>query len=500
MVPSCSFISLAPGGLFLIGEGFCLSPRQDSIFCHPGLPRKTTRRQMQKNKKNAAQGLQVIQQNVAGIDLGSREHYVCCPQRDDGSFNVRVFKSTTPELMRLAEWLAEEGVQSVAMESTGVYWIPLYELLEYRGMEVVLINSKMLSRVPGRKTDMLDCQWIQRLHSCGLFRGAFRPNESICRWRTLVREKNMMESERADWVRRIQKSLDQMNIQVHHAVSDITGQTGMSILRAIVAGERDPLVLAKYRDPRCKKSVEAIAEHLTGNWRDEHLFVLRQHLGVYDHLCIRIEEYHAEILSVLKMLQSETQKAMLVPTVRNPTKRKNICKRGQEPMRKELCLFGCADLTSIDGISVGTAETIMSELGNDLRKFPTEKHFAAYVSLAPKLAISGGKPVRKKLRGSGPSRIGTVLRMAAVSLRNSKTALGAEYRRIARRKGSGVAVFAMARKLAILVYRLLRWGQAYVDVGCETYEKRFQDARLRTFHSIAKELGYKIIPVEAVAG
>lgn len=453
-----------------------------------------------KRNRKASQGLRVIQPDVAGIDLGSREHYVCCPPREDGMPNVQSFKTTTPELLRLADWLKEEGVRSVAMESTGVYWIPLYELLESRGMEVVLANSRMLSRVPGRKTDMLDCQWIQRLHSCGLLKGAFRPNESTCKWRTLVREKNMMESERADWVRRIQKCLDQMNIQVHHAVSDITGQTGMTIIRAIVDGERDPIKLAQLRDPRCKKSVEQIAEHLTGSWRGEHLFILKQNLGMYDHMCTRLDQYQSEILKILESLQPTELKAEPIPEVRNQAKRKNIRKRGQEPMRVGLYLFSGVDLTTIDGIGAGTAETVLSEIGRDLITFPTEKHFAAYVNLAPKLAISGGKPVRKKPRGSGPNRIGTALRMSAVSLRNSKTALGAEYRRIARRKGAGVAVFAMARKLAVLIYRLLRWGQSYVDEGCDAYEKRFQAARLRSCRSTAKALGYKMLPVAMEAG
>lgn len=274
---------------------------------------------------------------------------MCYPPRKDGHRNVQAFKTTTPKLVRLAAWLEEEGVRSVAMESTGVHWIPLYELLESRGIEVVLANSRMLSRVPRRKTDILDCQWIQRLHSCGLLKGAFRPNESICRWRALVREKNMMEDERSDWVRRIQKSLDQMNIQVHHAVSDITGQTGMSIIRAIVAGERDPMKLAQFRDPRCKKSVECIAEYLTGNWREEHLFVLKQNLGMYDPLCIRIEEYQLEILKVLESLQPPAAKAAPVPEVRNKAKRKNIRKRGQEPMRIGLYLFSGVDLTPPEG-------------------------------------------------------------------------------------------------------------------------------------------------------
>lgn len=502
MVPLCSSISLAPGGLFLIGEGVPPLPQtRFHYFAIPGYRAITAKGSAMSKKKSrkTAPGLRVIQSDVAGIDLGSREHYVCCPLQKDGDRNVQAFKTTTPELMRLADWLKEEGVRSVAMESTGVYWIPLYELLEARGVEVVLANSKMLSRVPGRKTDMLDCQWIQRLHSCGLLKGAFRPNESICSWRTLVREKNMMESERADWIRRIQKSLDQMNIQVHHAVSDITGQTGMSIIRAIVAGERNPMKLAQFRDPRCKKSEEKIAEHLTGSWREEHLFVLKQNLGMYDHMCTRLGEYQVEILKVLESLQPSEFKEEPAPEVRNKAKKKNIRKRGQEPMRIGLYFFSGVDLTSIDGIGAGTAETVLSEMGRDLLTFPSEKHFAAYVNLAPKLAISGGKTVRKKPRGSGPNRIGTALRMAAVSLRNSKTALGAEYRRIARRKGAGVAVFAMARKLAILIYRMLRWGQAYVDEGCDAYEKRFQTARLKSCQAMAKSLGYKMLPRESVA-
>ncbi len=364
-----------------------------------------------KKKKNrkASQGLRVIQPDVAEIDLGSRKHYVCCPPRKDGLPNVQSFKTTTPELLRLADWLKEEGVRSVAMESTGVYWIPLYELLESRGMEVILANSRMLSRVPERKTDMLDCQWIQRLHNCGLLKGAFCPNESTCRWRTLVRKKNMMESERADWVRRIQKCLEQMNIQVHHAVSGITGQTGTSIIRAIVNGERDPNKLAQFRDPRCKKSVEQIAEHLTGNWREEHLFVLKQNLGMYDHMCTRLDQYQSKILKVLESLQPPDLKPEPIPEVRNQAKRKNIRKRGQKPMRIGLFLFSGVDLTTIDGISAGTAETVLSEIGRDLIAFPTEKHFAAYVNLAPKLAISGGKPIRKKPRGSGPTSMKDVM-------------------------------------------------------------------------------------------
>ncbi len=441
-----------------------------------------------------------MQPDVAGIDLGSREHYVCAPPEEDGLPNVRVFKTTTPELERRVDWLKTQHVTSVAMESTGVYWIPVYEMLERRGFEVILANSRILSRVPGRKTDLLDCQWIQCLHSCGLLKGAFRPNEMVCRWRILVREKNTMEKEQDDWIRRMQKSLDQMNIQVHHAVSDMTGQTGMSIIRAIVSGERNPHELAKFRDARCKKTEAAIAEHLTGNWRQEPLFVLKQCLMMYDMMAVRIADYDAEILRTLGELQPEESKSSSPPTVRNVSKRKNINKRNQEKMRTELFRFSGVDLTIIDGIGVGAAETVLSELGSDLIKFPTEQQFVAYLKLAPKLAFSGGKVLRKNSPGRGASRIGNVLRMAAVSLRNSKTALGAQYRRIARRKGAGVAVFSIARKLAVLIYRMLRWGQLYVDEGMDAYEERFRNARLKSCEEIAKQFGYRMLPISDSSG
>jgi transposase len=207
-----------------------------------------------KGRRRKTEGLRVIRSQVAGIDLGSREHYVCCPPKANGEPNVQTFGTTTPELYKLADWLKEQKVESVAMESTGVYWVPLYEILQSKGFEVLLVNARALSSVPGRKTDMLDCQWIQMLHSCGLLKGSFRPGDDICCLRALVREKDMMESQRSDWLRRMQKSLDQMNICVHHAVSDISGVTGMAIIRAIVEGERDPSQLAKLRDKRCRKS------------------------------------------------------------------------------------------------------------------------------------------------------------------------------------------------------------------------------------------------------
>lgn len=454
----------------------------------------------QRSRRKPKQGLRVIQPNVAGIDLGSREHYVCCPPTPEGEPNVQHFGTTTPELYRLADWLKEQGVASVAMESTGVYWVPIYEILESRSFEVLLVNARAISSVPGRKTDMLDCQWIQMLHSCGLLKGSFRPSDDICALRSLVREKTTMESQRSDWLRRIQKSLDQMNVCVHHAVSDISGVTGMAIIRAIVEGERDPAKLAKLRDKRCRKSEQQIAEELTGNWRAEHLFSLKQALQMYDHICASIAQYDAEIQRTLTALQPPENRALKAPEVANKNKRKNFRARGQEPMREALFRLTGYDLTAIDGIGVDTAETVLSEVGADLSCFPSENHFVSYLKLAPKLAISGGKPVPTKRAGSTTTRLGATFRMAALTLRNSKTALGAEYRRIARRKGASVAVFALARKLAILVYRLLRYGQAYVDEGMQGYEERFKAARIRTCKQIAKDFGLTVLePEEAAA-
>jgi len=438
--------------------------------------------------------LEVIRRDVAGLDLGSREHYVCAPTLDREGREVECFGATTAELHHLVRWLKERGVPSVAMESTGVYWIPVYEVLESHGIEVVLVNARALKSVPGRKTDVLDCQWIQLLHSCGLLKGAFRPADEVCAVRALIRERGTLTQSAADWIRRMQKCLDQMNICVHHAVADLTGVTGMAIVRAIVAGERDPKILASLRDPRCHKSVEEIAAHLEGNWRSEHVFVLAQALQTYDFLQARIAEFDQQIMRSLSAL--ERSPAQAGATAPPPDKMRRMRKRGQAPLHEALCRMSGVDLTTIDGVGVETAQIVLSEVGRDLEDFPTEKNFVSYLKLVPKLAISGGKPVASPRRQSTSTRVGAALRMAATTLRHSKTALGAEFRRLSRLKGAGVAVFAMARKLAILIYRLLKFGQAYVDQGLQAYEERFRQRRIVACHEMAKSLGLCVLSVE----
>jgi len=318
--------------------------------------------------------------------------------------------------------------------------------------------------------------------------------------RTLVRDKGNLVAEQGDWVRRMQKSLEQMNVRVHRAVADLTGATGMALVRAIVRGEREVRPLAKLRDPRCHKSEEEIAEQLTGPWREDHLFSLGQALKMYEAIQERIQDYERAILEKLQEMERADCRGEEPPELKNKEKAKAIRKRGQEPLRQALYRVSGEDLTAIDAIGVETVQAVVSEYGTDLSNFPREKQFVSHVLLAPNQPTSGGKPVKKrKKRYSASSRVAAALRMAALSVRHSQTALGAYYRQVARHKGGDVAVFATARKLATLIYRMLRWGKNYVDEGAEAYEKRYREARLQRLTSTARELGYQLTPLTAQA-
>lgn len=465
--------------------------------------RKARRRTARKSRKEGTvviprtQGLAMVRRHVAGLDIGSECHWVCGPASPDGTANVRVFSTTTSSLHELANWLIEQGVESVAMESTHVYWIPVYELLESRGVEVLLVNARKLKSVPGRKSDMQDCQWLQILHSCGLLNGSFRPNESICRLRALHRQRSELIAKQTQSVQWMQKALDQMNVQVHRALTDITGKTGLSIIRAIVAGERDPAKLAQFRDRRCKKSEDEIAEYLTGNWRDEHLFNLASALRIYDALQKEVDAYDAELYRALIDLQPEERKHAAVPAHPNPSKERAMRQRGEDELRAQLWRFAGRDLTRIEGISPNAATTILTEIGFELSAFATERHFVSWLRLVPYLSVSGGKLLNRKRRnGAGANRIAGILRIAAVSLHRSKTALGAFYRRTARLKDNKTAVFATARKLAKLVFRMLKYGHDYIDEGQQAYEQRFRERQLHGLQRTAKTLGYVLIPNE----
>ena len=443
--------------------------------------------------------LSVIQSDVAGIDIGSREMFVCGPADEEGRREVRVFATTTQQIQQCVRWLKQQKVRSVAMESTGVYWIPVLEIMESSALEVLLVDTRPLSRVPGRKTDVEDCQWLQTLHSHGLLRGAYRPSEQISELRTIVRQKAVLVRQQADWIRRMHQCLDQMNVRVHHAVKDTQGATGMAMLRAIVAGERDPRNLVKLRDPGCQKSEAEMVELLTGNWRSDHLFNLKQHMAMYDSAASQIAVYEEEIQRRMQEVTPAGRKDVKAPPLANIEKRKTMKRRDQEGKRQALYRVMGADLTTIDGIGVETVEVIMSEYGTEMSKFPTEGEFVKHLGLAPHRPVSGGKVLKNKRKKQKGTRTAEVLRNAASSLKHSRSALGAYYRRIARRKDAGVAVFATARKLGELVYRMLRYGQQYVDVGQAEYEKRYEETRIRALKSTANQLGYNLVKQEAVS-
>jgi transposase len=452
-----------------------------------------------RKEQEAKQVFEEQRRNVAGIDLaGHADHYVCGPRKDDGEANIRHFGTTTKDIEEMLGWLRQEGVVSVAMESTSVYWIPVCELLEGGGIEVVLVDTREVSMVPGRKSDVQDCQWIQKLHSCGLLRGAFRPSQDICAIRTLIREKASLVVDRTTWVHRMQKSCDQMNIRIHHAVSDMDGMTGLAILHAIADGERDPLKLAALRDKRCKKNEAEIARHLTGNWRDEHLFNLKQALMSYEFIAERIRDYERQIFSLIEAMRREESGS----TPDHPDLRKAgaMRRKGEEQLRDALFQMSGNDLTVISGIGPETASVVLSELGLDFTRFPTEKHFVSYIGLAPRLGKSAGKNVRQKRRFRNTSRVGAALRMAAATQRHCRSELGAFFRNVARRQDAKTAIKATARRMATLIYRLMRYGKAFIDKGAELYEAQFRAKKIRSLGKTIKSLGLNELELNSVIG
>ena len=429
-----------------------------------------------------------LRRNVAGIDLAGRaDHYVCGPRRENGECEIEAFGTTTPELYRMLKWLQERQVESVAMESTSVYWIPIADLLEANGIETVLVDAREVRMVPGRKSDVKDSQWLQKLHSCGLLRGAFRPPEAVAAIRTILREKDTLLTMRIQLIQQMQKSLDQMNIRVHHAVSDIDGKTGTAIIKAIIEGERNPVKLAALRDGRCKKSEKEIADYLTGTWREEHLFTLGQAFKTLQFLDERIAAYEAKASQMFAELADTVDKSDKPPPSSTLSDKKLTAKERVNAEEKAIIerIMGF-DLTSIPGIRYGTAAIIVSELGNNFDCFPDEKHFASYIGLAPSLGKSAGKNVKQKKRCRNTSRVGNVLRMSASSLYRSQTELGAYMRGVARHTDKRTAVKATARRMAHMIYRGVVYGKEFIERGAEAYEANMRERTVKTVNRLIK--------------
>ena len=454
------------------------------------------RREMMRKVQSEDISLEVVHPDAAGIDIGNESHYVAVPPTRD-SESVRRFGCTTAELKEMADWLKQCGIRTVAMQSTGVYWIAVYDILEEAGLEVYLVNARETKNLPGRKSDVQESQWLMKLHTHGLLRNSFRPSQEIRVLRTYWRQRNDLVRAAGRHIQRIQKAMTQMNIQLANVLSDVSGMTGQAIIKAILTGERDPYVLAAFRDHRVKASEEEIARSLEGHWQEDLLFVLQQEQDGYEFCQKQMAECDQRIEQYLKQREDRSAGANLPEEKRKERLRKK--KKGNTPqfdLRTELFRMTGADLTQIDGIDVMTATTILSEVGWDMSKWKTEHHFVSWLRLCPDNKISGDKIIGKG-RLPTNNRATSALRMAASTLRLSNTYLGAQFRRLRTKLGAPIAIKAMAAKLARLVYRVLRYGMQFVDKGAEFYEAQHRKLQINYLKWRAAKMGLQIIEAPA---
>jgi transposase len=446
--------------------------------------------------------LTVTQRHAAGIDVHAAVHFVAVAPADvpAGFVNpdaqlpagVRKFGANTGDREALAAWLKACAVTTVARESTGVYWIPLYELLASLGWDVILVGPRQTKHAPGRpKSDVLDCQWIRRLHSYGLLTASFRPADEIVVWRGFQRQRDLLVRYAAQQVQHLQKALEEMNVKLTEVVSDIVGQTGMKIIKDIVRGARDPRQLAKHRHEKCQATEAEIAAALYGNWRKEHLFALKQALQMYEFYQRQLRACDQEIATCLRGFADKSGGAALPPSSRRQQPRGHAPRCGARAL---LFRMAGVDLTVIEGISETTALVILSEIGIDLSRFPTEKNFVSWLGLCPQHRGSAGKIFSRRVR-RGANRAARALRMAAQGCHHAQNALGAFYRRIQARCGGAKAVVATARKIAERVYRLLKYGQEYVRQAEQAYEEAYRQRTVKGLARKAESLGYKLVAV-----
>jgi transposase len=434
--------------------------------------------------------LEIVHPHAAGIDVGGKEHWVAVsPDRDPEP--VRCFGCFTSELHDMARWLVEKGVKSVAMQSTGVYWMPVLEILEQHGLEVYLVNARHTKNVPGRKSDVQECQWLLKLHAFGLLNHSFQPTEEIRIARALWRQRSDLVSCASSAIQRMQKVLTEMNIQLSTVLSDLSGVSGMNILHAILKGERDPWKLAALVEPEVQASQQTIALSLEGNWREELLFVLGQEVKLYEIYQQHIADCDLQLRQHLESFSSRVD-PVAQPMGAKPKGKKASKNAPRFDLRAELYRVTGIDWSQINGMDVLTAQTVMAEAGVDLSAFPSDKQFTSWLGLCPTNETSGGKVLKRRTR-KVVNRATTAFRNAATTLLKSQSYLGAQYRRLRTRLGAPAAITAMARKLACLYYRLIKHGQQYVDKGTEYYEAKFREQQIRSLAKRAQKLGLQLV-------
>jgi hypothetical protein len=458
-----------------------IDKRRESMKKHQA-PRRN------KGRQSNPKRFDMINPDAAGIDIGSREHYVAVPPgRDSHKQDVRHFQTFTADLYALAEWLEQCNIKTVAMESTSVYWIPLFEILDAKDFTVCLVNPRSVKNAPARKTDVLDCQWLQQLHSYGLLQSAFRPDEQVCTLRSYMRQRGMLIKSVTKSVQHMQKALDQMNLKLHQVVNDITGTTGMRIIGSILDGERDPVALARLRDPRCKNDQQTIAKALQGNWRSEHLFALKQAVDLFHFHRSQIADCDCAIEQHLYVFEERNHD--------------NPGSNGKHKSRKNSFSFNAydhlkritgIDLTRIDGVDAQVGLGIVSEIGLDMTSWPTEKHFGSWLGLSPGSKITGGKQLNPRTKPSA-NRAAEFFRLCANSLHRSNTALGAFLRRKKAQLGAPKAITATAYKIARIFYNMLKHGSEYADPGPNYYEKRYRKRMVNNLKRKAKQFGYELV-------
>ena len=468
--------------------------------CHPKQPHwhemnRKQRLETMRKIQSEDLSLEMVHPDAAGIDIGNESHYVAVPPKRD-SQPVRRFGCTTAELKAMAEWLKQCRIRTVAMQSTGVYWIAVYDILEEAGLQVYLVNARETKNLPGRKSDVQESQWLMKLHTYGLLRNSFRPSHEIRTLRTYWRQRHDLVRSAGRHIQRMQKALTQMNIQLANVLSDVSGTTGQAIIKAILAGERDPHKLAVFRDPRVKASEEQIARSLEGNWEEDLLFVLKQEQDGYEFCQKQMAECDRRLEQYLQQREDRSQGACLPEEKRKERLRKKKGNAPQFGLRADLFRMTGTDLTQIDGIDVMTATTILSEAGWDMSKWKTEDHFVSWLRLCPDNRISGERIIGKG-RLPTNNRISIALKMAASTLRMSNTYVGAQFRRLRTKLGAPVAIKAMAAKLARLVYRMLRYGMKYVDQGAQFYEAQHRNRQINYLKWKAAKLGFQIIDAPA---